>query len=68
MVGLWWPNIAIAVTDKAVRVAVQHVCPSFAAVWDGLRFGTGLTKLSGKQADYVGVPVDGPFKHYEYRY
>jgi len=27
-----------------------------------------LTKLSDKQADYLGVPVDGPFKSEHYRY
>ena len=27
-----------------------------------------LTKLTQKQADYIGVPVDGPFKPDYYRY
>jgi adenosylhomocysteinase len=27
-----------------------------------------LTKLSKKQADYIGVPVEGPFKPDHYRY
>jgi adenosylhomocysteinase len=27
-----------------------------------------LTKLSQDQADYIGVPVDGPFKPDYYRY
>jgi len=27
-----------------------------------------LTKLSQKQADYIGVPVNGPFKPDHYRY
>ena len=27
-----------------------------------------LTKLSNEQADYIGVPVSGPFKHETYRY
>jgi adenosylhomocysteinase len=27
-----------------------------------------LTKLSQKQADYIGVPVEGPFKADHYRY
>jgi adenosylhomocysteinase len=30
--------------------------------------GVKLTKLSAKQAEYVGVPVDGPFKPEYYRY
>jgi adenosylhomocysteinase len=27
-----------------------------------------LTKLSKKQADYIGVPVEGPYKAENYRY
>jgi adenosylhomocysteinase len=27
-----------------------------------------LTKLSKDQADYIGVPVDGPYKPEHYRY
>ena len=32
------------------------------------KIGCKLTKLSEKQADYINVPVDGPFKKEEYRY
>ena len=32
------------------------------------KLGVKLTKLSQKQADYIGVPVDGPFKPEHYRY
>ncbi len=32
------------------------------------QFGVKLTKLTQKQADYLGVPVDGPFKPEIYRY
>lgn len=32
------------------------------------KLGVKLTKLSKKQADYIGVPVDGPFKPDHYRY
>ncbi len=32
------------------------------------KIGVKLTKLSQKQADYIGVPVDGPFKADHYRY
>lgn len=32
------------------------------------QLGVKLTKLSEKQAEYVGVPVDGPFKPDFYRY
>jgi adenosylhomocysteinase len=27
-----------------------------------------LTKLTKKQADYIGVPVEGPYKPEHYRY
>ncbi len=32
------------------------------------QIGVKLTKLSKKQSDYLGVPVDGPFKPDHYRY
>ena len=32
------------------------------------RIGVKLTKLSQKQADYIGVPVEGPYKAEHYRY
>ncbi|MBI5383248.1 MAG: adenosylhomocysteinase [Verrucomicrobia bacterium] len=32
------------------------------------KIGVKLTKLSQKQADYLGVPVDGPYKAEHYRY
>ncbi len=32
------------------------------------KLGVKLTKLSQTQADYIGVPVDGPFKPEHYRY
>jgi len=32
------------------------------------RLGAKLTRLSQKQADYLGVPLDGPYKPENYRY
>jgi adenosylhomocysteinase len=32
------------------------------------KLGVQLTKLTKKQADYIGVPVEGPFKPDHYRY
>ncbi len=32
------------------------------------KVGVNLTKLSQEQADYIGVPVDGPYKPEYYRY
>ena len=30
--------------------------------------GASMTKLSKEQAEYIGVPVEGPFKPDTYRY
>jgi adenosylhomocysteinase len=32
------------------------------------KVGANLTRLSPQQAEYIGVPVAGPFKHDQYRY
>ena len=32
------------------------------------KVGATLTKLAPAQAEYIGVPVSGPYKHEEYRY
>jgi adenosylhomocysteinase len=32
------------------------------------KIGVKLTKLTNQQADYIGVPIDGPFKSEHYRY
>jgi adenosylhomocysteinase len=32
------------------------------------KLGVKLTKLTEKQAAYIGVPVDGPYKPDHYRY
>jgi adenosylhomocysteinase len=32
------------------------------------KLGAKLTKLSQRQADYIGVPANGPFKADHYRY
>jgi adenosylhomocysteinase len=32
------------------------------------KIGVRLTTLSQQQADYIGVPVDGPYKPEHYRY
>jgi adenosylhomocysteinase len=33
-----------------------------------MKIGVNLTQLSQEQADYIGVPVDGPYKSDHYRY
>ena len=32
------------------------------------KIGAKLSKLTEKQADYLGIPVEGPFKSEHYRY
>jgi adenosylhomocysteinase len=32
------------------------------------KVGAKLTKLSKKQADYIGVPINGPYKSMQYKY
>ena len=32
------------------------------------KIGAKLTILSAEQADYINVPIEGPFKNDEYRY
>jgi adenosylhomocysteinase len=32
------------------------------------KIGVKLTTLTQKQADYIGVPINGPYKPEEYRY
>jgi adenosylhomocysteinase len=32
------------------------------------KLGVKLSKLTQKQADYLGIPVDGPYKPEYYRY
>ncbi|HNZ80632.1 MAG TPA: adenosylhomocysteinase, partial [Bacteroidales bacterium] len=32
------------------------------------QIGVKLTKLNKKQADYLGVPIEGPYKAEHYRY
>jgi adenosylhomocysteinase len=32
------------------------------------KIGAKLTELSQDQADYIGVPIDGPYKTEHYRY
>ena len=32
------------------------------------KIGVNLTELSQEQADYINVPVEGPYKPHHYRY
>lgn len=59
---LWQNNREVGVTRLAKEldeeVARLHLD----------KLGVKLTKLSQEQADYIGVPVDGPYKPEHYRY
>jgi adenosylhomocysteinase len=52
------PGVAVLPKKLDEHVARLHL--------DAL--GVGLTELSKVQADYIGVPVEGPFKSDHYRY
>jgi adenosylhomocysteinase len=52
---------------KAVYVLPKHLDEKVAALHLE-KLGVKLTTLSKKQADYIGVPVEGPFKAEHYRY
>ena len=53
--------------ENDVYVLPKHLDEKVAALHLE-KLGVQLTKLSKKQADYIGVPVDGPFKPEHYRY
>ena len=53
--------------EKKVYVLPKHLDEKVAALHLG-RLGVQLSKLSKDQADYIGVPLEGPFKPDHYRY
>jgi len=53
--------------DKDVYVLPKHLDEKVAALHLD-KLGVKLTTLSTRQADYIGVPVEGPFKPEHYRY
>jgi adenosylhomocysteinase len=53
--------------ENDVYVLPKHLDEKVAALHLD-KLGVHLTKLSKKQADYIGVPVEGPFKPDHYRY
>ena len=52
---------------KKVHVLPKHLDEKVAELHLA-KLGAKLTRLTKKQADYIGVPVEGPFKSGEYRY
>jgi len=53
--------------DLDVYTLPKHLDEKVAALHLA-KVGAKLTKLSPKQSDYIGAPVNGPFKHDLYRY
>jgi len=53
--------------SKEVHVLPKHLDEKVAALHLD-KLGVQLTKLSKKQADYIGVPQNGPYKPDHYRY
>ncbi len=53
--------------DKQVYVLPKHLDEKVAALHLA-KLGAKLTTLTPKQADYIGVPLEGPFKKDSYRY
>jgi len=53
--------------ERKVYVLPKHLDEKVARLHLA-KIGAKLTKLSKDQADYIGVPVDGPYKSEHYRY
>ena len=53
--------------ENDVYVLPKHLDEKVAALHLD-KLGVKLTKLSKRQADYIGVPVEGPYKPEHYRY
>jgi len=53
--------------EKKVYVLPKHLDEKVARLHLA-KIGAKLTKLSKDQADYIGVPVEGPYKGEHYRY
>jgi adenosylhomocysteinase len=53
--------------QKQVYVLPKHLDEEVARLHLG-QLGVSLTRLNPEQADYLGVPVEGPYKPDHYRY
>ncbi|XP_061372991.1 adenosylhomocysteinase-like isoform X2 [Gastrolobium bilobum] len=62
-----WKEKATGKYEKKVYVLPKHLDEKVAALHLG-KLGAKLTKLSQSQADYISVPVEGPYKPAAYRY
>nr|P50249.1 RecName: Full=Adenosylhomocysteinase; Short=AdoHcyase; AltName: Full=S-adenosyl-L-homocysteine hydrolase [Phalaenopsis sp.]CAA56278.1 S-adenosylhomocysteine hydrolase [Phalaenopsis hybrid cultivar] len=62
-----WKERASGKYEKKVYVLPKHLDEKVAALHLG-KLGAKLTKLTPSQADYISVPVEGPYKPAHYRY
>ncbi|KAH6770125.1 S-adenosyl-L-homocysteine hydrolase [Perilla frutescens var. hirtella] len=62
-----WKERTTGKYKKEVYVLPKHLDEKVAALHLG-KLGAKLTKLNKKQADYISVPVEGPYKPPHYRY
>jgi len=60
-----WTNLSAY--EKKVYMLPKHLDEEVARLHLD-KLGVKLTRLTPKQADYIGVPVDGPYKPDHYRY
>ncbi|CAN1790162.1 SAHH [Linum perenne] len=62
-----WKEKSSGKYEKKVYVLPKHLDEKVAALHLG-KLGAKLSKLSKDQADYISVPVEGPYKPAHYRY
>ncbi|NCN42616.1 adenosylhomocysteinase, partial [bacterium] len=62
-----WENKDTNKYENKLYVLPKHLDEKVAALHLG-KLGAKLTQLTKKQADYIDVPVEGPFKPEGYRY
>ena len=62
-----WSNKATGKYKKQVYLLPKALDEKVAALHLG-KLGTKLTKLTAKQAEYLGIPAEGPYKPENYRY
>jgi adenosylhomocysteinase len=53
--------------ERRVYMLPKHLDEEVARLHLG-KLGVKLTRLTPKQAEYIGVPIDGPYKPDHYRY
>lgn len=62
-----WKEKSSGKYEKKVYVLPKHLDEKVAALHLG-KLGAKLTKLTPSQAEYISVPIEGPYKPPHYRY